>query len=145
MPGAGPFDFEGSGFRVNFMQSCTALGTSFPNTTGNPTSFKFDCGTNSCDYRARYYGPSVGRFTSEDPIGFDGGGDFYAYTRNRPVDLKDPFGLYHLQPGVPAPSGRLDMFLRCMDHYTNSNIEVTTTTNGFHVDVGHDLGTSVDQ
>lgn len=33
--------------------------------------------------RARYYDPSIGRFDSEDPIGFDAGGEnFYAYTEN---------------------------------------------------------------
>jgi RHS repeat-associated protein len=26
----------------------------------------------ACDYRARYYDPTSGRFLSEDPIGFDG-------------------------------------------------------------------------
>jgi RHS repeat-associated protein len=44
--------------------------------------------------RARYYDPNVGRFISEDPLGF-GGGDvnLYAYARNNPVMLIDPFGL----------------------------------------------------
>jgi RHS repeat-associated protein len=43
--------------------------------------------------RARYYDPSVGRFVSEDPLGF-GGGDvnLYAYVRNNPVKLVDPSG-----------------------------------------------------
>ena len=37
--------------------------------------------------RARYYDPSVGRFISEDPLGF-GGGDvnLYAYVRNNPIN-----------------------------------------------------------
>ena len=44
-------------------------------------------------YRARYYDPSVGRFLSEDPIGFFGGGvDFYSYVGNSAVDLVDPMG-----------------------------------------------------
>jgi RHS repeat-associated protein len=43
--------------------------------------------------RARYYDPSVGRFISEDPIGF-GGGDvnLTAYVGNNPVLLVDPDG-----------------------------------------------------
>jgi RHS repeat-associated protein len=44
-------------------------------------------------YRARYYDPKVGRFISEDPIGFRGGVDFYTYVLNRPTVLADPSGL----------------------------------------------------
>ena len=45
-------------------------------------------------YRARYYDPQIGRFISEDPLGFLGSGtNFYAYVRNNPVNLTDPFGL----------------------------------------------------
>ena|ERR1700674_3974778 len=46
-------------------------------------------------YRARYYDQSVGRFLTEDPIGFDEGLNFYAYTENTPTNWIDPFGLYH--------------------------------------------------
>jgi RHS repeat-associated protein len=44
-------------------------------------------------YRARYYDPKIGRFISEDPIGFDGGINFYLYVRNNPVNATDPSGL----------------------------------------------------
>lgn len=44
-------------------------------------------------YRARYYDPEIGRFISEDPIGFRGGADFYAYVGNSPVHRVDPSGL----------------------------------------------------
>ncbi|MFZ5994272.1 MAG: RHS repeat domain-containing protein [Thermodesulfobacteriota bacterium] len=44
--------------------------------------------------RARYYDPQVGRFISEDPIGFEGGDvNLYAYVGNNPVILIDPWGL----------------------------------------------------
>ncbi len=55
--------------------------------------------TNGCAYdngpiyRARYYDPATGRFLSEDPIGFDGGSNFYAYVGNSPTNRKDPLGL----------------------------------------------------
>ena len=44
--------------------------------------------------RARYYDPEVGRFISEDPIGF-GGGDvnLMAYVGNQPINYVDPEGL----------------------------------------------------
>lgn len=44
-------------------------------------------------YRARYYDPRVGRFISEDPIGFEGGDNSYAYVANRPTVGTDPYGL----------------------------------------------------
>jgi len=44
-------------------------------------------------YRARYYDPEVGRFISEDPLGFEAGINFYAYVNNNPVNLRDPMGL----------------------------------------------------
>jgi RHS repeat-associated protein len=43
--------------------------------------------------RARYYDPAVGRFISEDPIGFDGGDvNLYAYVLNNPILFIDPWG-----------------------------------------------------
>jgi RHS repeat-associated protein len=47
--------------------------------------------------RARYYNPAVGRFISEDPLGF-GGGDvnLYVYAGNNPVVGVDPWGLFNI-------------------------------------------------
>jgi RHS repeat-associated protein len=45
-------------------------------------------------YRARFYDPQIGRFTSEDPIGFAGGDvNLYGYVWNNPLSFIDPFGL----------------------------------------------------
>lgn len=44
-------------------------------------------------YRARYYDPTAGRFTSEDSIRFDRGDvNFYAYVRNSPLIAVDAWG-----------------------------------------------------
>ena len=43
-------------------------------------------------YRARYYDPEIGRFISEDPLGFGAGVNFYAYVGNNPVNFNDPSG-----------------------------------------------------
>jgi RHS repeat-associated protein len=45
-------------------------------------------------YRARYYSPTMGRFISEDPLGFGGGqNNFYAYVGNDPLTAIDPSGM----------------------------------------------------
>jgi RHS repeat-associated protein len=45
-------------------------------------------------YRARYFDAAVGRFISEDPIGFRAGdSDLYRYVGNNPINLIDPLGL----------------------------------------------------
>src|SRR3974390_1406019 len=44
-------------------------------------------------YRDRYYDPQAGRFSSEDPIGFLGGINFYAYVKNNVPNTFDPLGL----------------------------------------------------
>ena len=43
--------------------------------------------------QARYYSPIFRRFLSEDPSGFSGGINLYAYTGGDPVNFMDPFGL----------------------------------------------------
>jgi len=44
--------------------------------------------------RARYYDPDIGRFISEDPIGFEGGLNLYAYVGGNPVNAIDPIGTW---------------------------------------------------
>jgi RHS repeat-associated protein len=56
------------------------------------TARQLDPETGLYYYRARYYDPSIGRFLSEDPIGFDSGVNFYPYVGNKPIQFKDPNG-----------------------------------------------------
>lgn len=57
------------------------------------TGREWDSETGLYYYRARYYDPKIGRFISEDPIGFNGGINYYAYAANNPASWSDPSGL----------------------------------------------------
>ena len=77
------------------------------------TGREFDNFTGLQYSRARFYDPKLGRFISEDPIGF-GGGDInlFGYVRNQPMMVRDSRGLFPdgdvLNPNVLAPlSGAL--------------------------------------
>ena len=81
--------------------------TASTGTLVNPFSYttrEFDQETSIYYYRARYYDASLGRFISEDPIGFGGGTHFYRYAVNNPVLFDDPLGLW-TNTGKPAPPG----------------------------------------
>jgi RHS repeat-associated protein len=57
------------------------------------TAREWDTETSLYYYRARYYDPTAGKFLSEDPIRFRGGGaNFYGYAMQNPVLLIDPSG-----------------------------------------------------
>jgi len=70
------------------------------------TGREFDAETGLYNYRARYLDPESGRFISEDPIGFSGGGNFYTYASNSPTGIVDPTGFapcripLYCDPGV---------------------------------------------
>jgi RHS repeat-associated protein len=76
----------------------SAFGAMLSETGTSPNRLKYtgreDDGTGLYYYRARYYDPEIGRFISEDPLGF-GARDvnFYAYVGNNPVNGNDPSGL----------------------------------------------------
>jgi len=60
-------------------------------------------GTGMYYYRARYYEPGIKRFLAEDPIGLQGGNNFYRYVYGNPAGLTDPFGL---KPPKHDPNGQ---------------------------------------
>lgn len=60
---------------------------------------EFDAESSLYFMRARYFDPQTGRFISEDPIGFVGGGaNFYAYVGNSTITFRDPSGLDRSEP-----------------------------------------------
>jgi RHS repeat-associated protein len=65
--------------------------------------------------RNRYYDPSSGRFTQEDPIGLAGGLNVYGFAAGDPVTYGDPYGLK-----VCANARHLR---RAVERATNSTIE----------------------
>jgi RHS repeat-associated protein len=74
---------------------------SFGNGSSISTRYRFtgreiDESTGLLFYRARWYDPSQGRFASEDPVGIDGGVNWYSYVENNPTNFDDPFGLTKL-------------------------------------------------
>ena len=64
---------------------------SFGNSSGSSftrysyTSREQDPVTGQSYYRARFYEAQFGRFTSEDPIGFRGGKNWYEYVGDSPI------------------------------------------------------------
>ena len=57
------------------------------------TGREFDATTGLYYYRARYYDPALGRFTSQDPLGFGAGdANLYRYGSNDPLRYTDPTG-----------------------------------------------------
>lgn len=65
--------------------------------TGNGNSSQYagreNDGTGLYFNRARYYSPALQRFLSEDPAGFRGSLNLYAYVDNDPFNWTDPLGL----------------------------------------------------
>jgi RHS repeat-associated protein len=57
------------------------------------TGREYDSETGWYYFRARYFDPSVRRFVQEDPIGYGGGGNVYAYANGGPLEARDPSGM----------------------------------------------------
>ena len=56
------------------------------------TGREYDSFTGLMYYRARWYDANLGRFISEDPIGFVSGINLFTYVKNNPLFYKDPMG-----------------------------------------------------
>ena len=82
------YDSFGNALNSNFPTRYQFTGREFDNFTGLQYS------------RARWYDANLGRFISEDPIGFAGGDvNLFGYVRNNPISYTDPSGLIGLCVG----------------------------------------------
>ena len=76
------------------METTTRVNGNFP----LPFTFAgglYDADTKLVRFGARDYDPEIGRWTSKDPIRFDGDGpNLYGYVLNDPINFTDPLGLY---------------------------------------------------
>jgi hypothetical protein len=86
-----------------------------------------------------YYNPSIGRFTSEDPIRFEGGDNFYSFGKSNPINFIDPYGLVTWPPNCGAGDladqtrAAAECLERCLQRNTPGfQLRVTATRNGTH-------------
>jgi RHS repeat-associated protein len=86
----------------------------------NYTGRELDGETGMYYYRSRYYDCVVGRFISEDAIGFNGNDvNLYRYVRNSPVNYLDPLGLLTIViPGGFGKTGNLPQNIADVGQYT---------------------------
>lgn len=74
----------------------SALGEEEPGDYANPWRFsskRVDEETGFVYFGRRYYDPEMGRWTTPDPLGFDGGPNLYAFILNNPLTHFDLYGL----------------------------------------------------
>ncbi|WP_028582814.1 RHS repeat-associated core domain-containing protein [Desulfogranum japonicum] len=94
---------SGTAGKVKANQRFDVWGNRLEQHTGETPGFGFTGGepdnTGLIYFQARYYDPSIGRFTQRDPIGLAGGINTYAYVGNNPGNAVDPSGLLAQQSG----------------------------------------------
>ena len=75
----------------------TAFGEELTQNTLSPWRFaskRVDEETGLVFFGRRYYHPSLGRWITQDPEGFENGPNLYAYLKNCPLADFDPYGLW---------------------------------------------------
>jgi RHS repeat-associated protein len=81
------------------------------------------------EYRARAYHPTLGRFMSEDPKGFDAGDyNLFRYCANDPEDRTDPMGLDGSVGEQMMRNRHLEAIIGIYDTETGSHIPRPTGT-----------------
>jgi RHS repeat-associated protein len=75
---------------------------------GQFTGQQWDSAASLIPFPARSYSPVLGRFLSEDPLGFEGGStNLFQYANSNPVNFTDPMGLAIFAPGGARAAGAL--------------------------------------
>lgn len=66
-------------------------------------AYRYDAESGYYQVRNRFLHPTLGRWLSRDPIGYEAGTNLYAYAENAPINSLDPLGLQRLQflPVIP--------------------------------------------
>jgi len=86
--------------------------------------------------RQRWYDPQLGRWLSQDPIGFEGGLNVYGYTWNDPLNFVDPGGM---QPDWTSSDARRQVYgdafrttfsWQTLTNFANSMLEVLDLASG---------------
>ncbi|MBX3471520.1 MAG: RHS repeat-associated core domain-containing protein, partial [Planctomycetes bacterium] len=65
-----------------------------------------DPATDLVDLRARFYAPGLGRFLDADPVGVRGGPAPWVYADHRPLERRDPLGLWPWRDADEEALGR---------------------------------------
>jgi RHS repeat-associated protein len=114
------------------------------------TGREWDSETSFYYYRARYYDPASGRFLSEDPIGFNGGVNFFSYTANSPLNLTDPSGNIIVVRSNDPTIWPITLVYLCgspaacqliNELQASSNVYVINISDAYHRDVEIGMGT----
>jgi RHS repeat-associated protein len=73
----------------------------------------------------RYYNPRSHRWTTADPIKFDGGANLYAYVENNPLTLLDPYGLspFGMNESPLAVYDYVFSFVSCVTQFVGKTVE----------------------
>lgn len=68
-------------------------------------------------FDARDYSSNIGRWTTKDPIGFNGGVNHYAYVENDPINYVDPEGKESIASIVIKVAGAIYIANKVWDAY----------------------------
>jgi RHS repeat-associated protein len=96
--------FELSAYGEEIFVSAIPALANFPYRFVGALGVRTDSVTGLVWMRQRWYDPGLARFVSRDPIGLEGGANYYSYVENSPINSSDPSGLQPLPGPGPTPN-----------------------------------------